>query len=208
MPLIVFEGIDGCGKSTQCDLLLRRLAAAGVRHRHFRDPGGTRLGEQQRRLLLDPANRVSPLAELFGYLQSRSQLVDECLAPALAADELVVLDRFYHSTVVYQAFGLGLDRARVESAVELGTAGVRPDLVIYLRLDPVVATRRRGDRDGDDRIEGRGAAYLRRVHDGYETLAAEGRITTVDADRPTAVIAAEVWDLVAPFVPVTPATDP
>ena len=113
MPLIVFEGIDGCGKTTQVERLKQRLTTDGISFRHLREPGGTELGERQRALLLDPATKACPTAELFGYLQARAQLCHEVIAPALANDELVILDRFYHSTLAYQAYGLGLDQAQV-----------------------------------------------------------------------------------------------
>jgi len=200
MPLIVFEGIDGSGKSTQARRLLARLGREGIAHATCRDPGGTRIGEAVRELLLDPENRIAPSAELFGYLLARAQLVDEVLRPHLEAGEVVVLDRFYHSTIVYQAFGLGLPRELVESAIELGVDGVHPDLTCYCRCPPEVAARRRSGR-GEDRIEGRGLEYLRRVHDGYERLAEEGRLRVFDGTAEPDVLEADIWDAVRPLVP-------
>src|ERR1043165_8810424 len=126
MPLIVFEGIDGCGKTTQVEHLTARLKDGGIAFRHLREPGGTELGERQRALLLDPATKACPTAELFGYLQARSQLCHEVIAPTLAAGGLIILDRFYHSTLAYQAYGLGLDLAQVRAAIRLATGGGRP----------------------------------------------------------------------------------
>ncbi len=203
MPLMVLEGMDGCGKSTQFDLLVTRCRREGVRCSAYRDPGGTRLGERQRELLLDPANRVCPVAELFGYLQSRAQLVDECLRPALAIGELVVLDRFYHSTIIYQGLGLGLDLEQVRSASELCVGEVHPDLVCYYRVDPHVAHERRLiGREGDDRIEGRGLAYLERVHAGYERLAAEGCFRVLDGEKPIDALHEDTWGLAAEILKI------
>ncbi len=200
MPLIVFEGIDGCGKTTQVQRLTTRLTADGVAFRHLREPGGTELGERQRALLLDPATMACPTAELFGYLQARAQLCHEVIAPALAARELVILDRFYHSTLAYQAYGLGLDLTQVRAAIQLATAGVRPDLVLWLSVDPAEAQRRRAAARGQDRIEARGLAYQQKVHDGYRALVASDGLVEIDAQQNIDAITTQVWDQVAPFV--------
>ena len=200
MPLIVFEGIDGCGKTTQVQRLTQRLTADGVAFRHLREPGGTELGERQRALLLDPATRACPTAELFGYLQARAQLCHEVIAPALAANDLVILDRFYHSTLAYQAYGLGLDLAQVRAAIHLATAGLRPDLVLWLSVDPVEAGRRRAAARGQDRIEARGLAYQQKVHDGYRALVASDGLVEIDAQQSADAITTQVWERVAPYV--------
>ena len=200
MPLIVLEGIDGCGKTTQVERLVARLQALGRPFRSLREPGGTALGEQLRQVLLDPATRAAPVAELFGYLMARAQLCHEVIAPALAAGELVLLDRFYHSTLAYQAYGLGLDVAAVRAAIRLATGGIVPDLVLWLALDPTEAGRRRAAARGLDRIEARGLEYLRRVHGGYQALVASDGIVAIDATATPEAIAERMWALVAPFV--------
>ena len=199
MPLVVFEGIDGCGKTTQVERLTIRLTQAGIRFRALREPGGTVLGERQRALLLDPATRACPAAELFGYLQARAQLCDEVIAPALAAGELVVLDRFFHSTLAYQAYGLGLDLAEVRAAIRLATGGLTPDLVLWLALDPAEASRRRAAARGLDRIEARGLEYLSRVHAGYRALVASDGLVELDATNTPDALAARIWSLVSPL---------
>jgi len=201
MPLIVFEGIDGCGKTTQVQRLTSRLTADGVAFRHLREPGGTELGERQRALLLDPATKACPTAELFGYLQARAQLCHEVIAPALAAKELVILDRFYHSTLAYQAYGLGLDQTQVRAAIHLATGGMRPDLVLWFSVDPAEAQRRRAAARGQDRIEARGLAYQQKVHDGYRALVASDGLVEIDAHQSPEVITARVWDQVVRYVP-------
>ena len=200
MPLIVFEGIDGCGKTTQVERLKQRLTTDGISFRHLREPGGTELGERQRALLLDPATKACPTAELFGYLQARAQLCHEIIAPALANHELVILDRFYHSTLAYQAYGLGLDQAQVRAAILLATGGIRPDLVLWLAVDPAEAQRRRATARGQDRIEARGLAYQQKVHDGYRALVTSDGLIEIDARQTPDVMTAQVWDKIARFV--------
>jgi dTMP kinase len=200
MPLIVFEGIDGCGKTTQVERLKTRLSAQGRAFRHLREPGGTELGERQRALLLDPATKACPTAELFGYLQARAQLCHEVIAPALAAHDLIILDRFYHSTLAYQAYGLGLDLAQVRAAIRLATGGLRPDLVLWLSVDPAEAGRRRALARGQDRIEARGLAYQQKVHDGYRAMVASDGLIEIDAQQTADAIAGQVWEQVRPYI--------
>jgi dTMP kinase len=201
MPLIVFEGIDGCGKTTQVERLKAHLTAERIVFTHLREPGGTELGERQRALLLDPATKACPTAELFGYLQARAQLCHEVIAPTLAAGGLIILDRFYHSTLAYQAYGLGLDLSQVRAAIRLATGGLRPDLVLWLSVDPAEAQRRRAAARGQDRIEARGLAYQQKVHDGYRALVASDGLVEIDAHRDPAAIATQVWQQVEPYLP-------
>jgi dTMP kinase len=201
MPLIVFEGIDGSGKSTQVELLAHRLARESIGFRRLREPGGTVLGEKMRAILLDPATHACPTAELFGYLQARAQLCHEILQPALAARDVVLLDRFYHSTIAYQAYGLGLDITAVRAAISLAVGSIKPDLVFWLDCDPAEAIRRRSAaRGSNDRIEGRGIDYMRRVHDGFAALARAGEMVRLDARLPSEQLADEVWSQVTAIV--------
>jgi dTMP kinase len=196
VPLVVLEGIDGCGKSTQAELLVARLAARGLTCRKLREPGGTQLGEAVRRLLLDPATEACPAAELFGYLLARAQLCSEILAPALARGEVVVLDRFWHSTVAYQGAGLGLPLDLVRAANRLAVGHLPVAAALWLDLDPAAAEARRSG--AADRIEARGLEYLRRVREGYRTLCAEGELVRIDAAQESVAVAAAIWAAVAP----------
>jgi len=191
--LIVLEGIDGCGKTTQSRRLVDHLRAEGLTVTPLREPGGTRLGESVRALLLDPATEAEPTAELFGYLTARAQLCAAVIAPALARGETVVLDRFYHSTLAYQGYGLGLDLDLVRAAIRLAIGGVRIDHAVWIDLDPVVAAQRRARvRAMDDRIEARGLAYLQKVHAGFASLAAAGELQRIDGHRSEDEIAADI----------------
>ncbi len=170
-----------------------------------REPGGTALGEQVRAILLDPATRSVPVAELFGYLMARAQLCQEVIAPRPGqAAKLVLLDRFYHSTLAYQAYGLGLDPGQVRAAITLATGGLRPDLVLWLRLDPALAQARRQKERGADRIEARGLPYLERVHAGYARMAADGELAAIDAAQAPEAVAAAVWAAVSARVATLP----
>ena len=193
MPLIVLEGIDGCGKSTQVERIAARLAERGTRHLRLREPGGTVLGEQVRALLLDPRTQACPTAELFGYLTARAQLCHAVIRPALERGDVVLLDRFWYSTIAYQATGLGLDHGRVRAAIELALDGVMADLAVWLCVDPLEAQRRRATARGEDRIEARGIAYQQRVHAGYQALADAGDLQVIDATRSPDDIFADLW---------------
>jgi len=112
----------------------------------------------------------------------------------------VILDRFYHSTLAYQAYGLGLDLAQVRAAIRLATGGVRPDLVLWLSVDPAEAQRRRAAARGQDRIEARGLAYQQKVHDGYRALVASDGLVEIDAQQSPDVVTTRVWEHVEPYV--------
>lgn len=194
MPLLVLEGIDGCGKSTQVERVAAELTRLGRPPLRLREPGGTALGERLRALLLDRSTTACPVAELFTYLAARAQLCHEVIAPALARGEIVLLDRFWYSTMAYQAHGLGLDPAAVRAAIDLAVGDVRPAVALWLRVDPVEAQRRRAAARGEaDRIEARGLAYQQRVHDGYAALATSGDLTPIDASQPADAVFAAIW---------------
>ncbi|MBI2899304.1 MAG: dTMP kinase [Planctomycetes bacterium] len=192
--LLVLEGIDGAGKTTQADILETRLRREGVRVLRAREPGGTRIGERVRALLLD-ARRVEMDArtELFLYMASRAQLVSEVLAPALARGRVVLLDRYYYSTAAYQgaAGGVGIDEAL---ALAERIAGFpRADRVILLDLDPRTGMARVNR--PMDRMEKKGIAYLARVRAGFLRIARREprRFAVVPADRPPETVAGDVY---------------
>lgn len=181
---VTFEGIDGCGKSTQLALLMCALAELGVDAEAHRDPGGTAISEKIRSILLDPANAaLCAQAELLLYEASRAQLVCEAIEPALARGAVVVCDRFYDSTFAYQSGARGIDEATVRAANTLGSCGYTPDLTLVFDLDPERALRR-ATRGGADRLEAEGACFQRRVREGYRRMVAlePGRVRMVDAD--------------------------
>jgi dTMP kinase len=181
---ITFEGSECCGKSTQSKLLYRHLIKMGYSVVFLREPGGTKISEQIRRMLLDPANKIMvPGTELLLYMASRSQTVQEVIKPAIAKGSIVLCDRFLDSTIVYQGYGLGIDVSFIRSLGAFATDGISPDLTILLDLPLKKALDGIGSKK--DRIEQRDFAYHRRVKNGYLALARRepGRIKIVKVEH-------------------------
>jgi dTMP kinase len=171
--LVVLEGIDGVGKTTQVTLLAAWLDAAGVPHRLVREPGGTPVGEAIREVVLARTDLdVSPASELLLILAARAAVVRDVIRPALAQGRLVVADRFALSTLAYQVRGRGLDEEGVRRAIALATEGLAPDLtvVLDLPLDESIERASRG-RGRPDRIEREGQGFRRTVREAYLALA-------------------------------------
>jgi dTMP kinase len=166
--LIVLEGGDGVGKTTQLPLVADALRARGFAVRTIREPGETQVGTAIRALLLDPASHISPATEALLFLSARAQVVSEVVRPALDAGEWVVADRFFVSTYAYQIAGHGLDDALVRAANRLATQGIVPDLTLLLTLSPDAAATRRNGRGQADRLERYGSAFDLRVAAAYE----------------------------------------
>jgi dTMP kinase len=187
--LIAFEGIDGCGKSTQAHLLAARIGALLT----F-EPGATGLGVSLRRLLLDRDQApVSERSEALLMAADRAQHVAEAVRPALDSGTWVVTDRFSASTLAYQGSGRGLDRAELDTLINWATGGLEPDLNVLLDVPVEVALSRR--KTGADRLETEGAEFQQRVADGYRRLAAEApsQWLVVDGARIEAEVFADVW---------------
>lgn len=181
---ITVEGIDGCGKSTQARLIAAALEAAGHDVLRLREPGGVKISEQIRAILLDPANaEMGDVCELLLYEAARAQLVHQVIRPALAAGKTVVCDRFYDSTTAYQAFADGLDRNMVSQANELAVDGCRPDLTLVFDLPVEDALRRRSGRETEDRLELKGLEFQERVAAGFRAVAVDepDRVKLIDA---------------------------
>lgn len=188
---ITVEGIDGCGKSTQARLIAAALEAAGRDVLRLREPGGVKISEQIREILLDPANaEMGDVCELLLYEAARAQLVHQVIRPALAAGKTVVCDRFYDSTTAYQAFADGLDRNMVSQANELAVDGCRPDLTLVFDLPVEDALRRRSGREAEDRLELKGLEFQERVAAGFRAVAADepDRVKLIDAGESIAEV--------------------
>ena len=200
---VVLEGIDGCGKTTQLEALRRWLPSSGLLGSGAevvvtREPGGTALGAALRQLLLHPPGEAAPepMAELLLYAADRSQHVEQCIRPALAAGHWVLSDRFSGSTAAYQGYGRGLDLASIAQLEQLATGGLAPDLTLWLELPLAESLRRRGERRAD-RIEASGEAFLQRVIDGFSALAAGRSWQRVDATAAPEQVAAACRGLLA-----------
>ena len=189
--LIVFEGGDGSGKSTQASLLAAELGALATR-----EPGGTVLGEQVRALLLDPDSVIADRAEALLMAAARSQHVADVIEPALASGRHVVCDRFIASSVAYQGYGRGLDPDEVARISKWATAGLQADLTILLEVAPAVAEARVGS--SRDRLESAGEAFHRSVLEGFRAQAAADpdRWIVIDGDLPVAAVAKQILDAV------------
>jgi len=167
---ITFEGSEGSGKSTQSRALYSYLKSRGNKVIYLREPGGTKVSEKIRKILLDGSNhRMTASCEMLLYMASRAQVVEEVIKPALVSGSHVICDRFLDSTVAYQGFGLGMNIALIRYLGDFVSAGVKPDLTIFLDLPVEKGLRHR--RRSYDRIESRPLAYHRRVRNGYLTMA-------------------------------------
>jgi dTMP kinase len=196
--LIAFEGTEGTGKSTHVQLLAAALRAEGRRVRETREPGGTPLGAEIRRLVMHVETDVpTSLAELLLYLADRAQHLDTVIRPALAAGEIVLSDRFSASTIAYQGYGRGLDLDTVKRLDALVRADVVPDVTVLLDAPVEIGL---GRARGDDRFHRAELAFHERVRQGFLRLAEENpeRTRVLDATRDCEAIAADVLAFVRP----------
>ena len=174
--LITFEGIDGCGKSTQLRLLERYLTERGVAVVSTREPGGTELGRKIRSALLDGAKgSVEPLAELLLYAADRAQHVRQVVMPALEAGKAVLSDRFYDATTVYQGYARGFDLKLVSDLNQLAACGIKPDLTLVFDIEVEVGLGRTHQRGDDarapDRLDSEPLEFHKRVRQAYLEIA-------------------------------------
>jgi dTMP kinase len=168
MAFLTFEGMEGCGKSTQA----QRLCAGLSRETLLTcEPGGTPLGEAIRELLLEPSRgRMSPVSEALLYLADRAQHVAEVIRPALEAGRTVISDRYVDSTLAYQGYGRGLPMDLLRAVAELATGGLTPDLTVFLDVPVVLGLERVGKRGRHDRLESERLEFHERVRRGYLEL--------------------------------------
>ncbi len=188
---ITFEGIEGCGKTTQVKRAAQYLQDSGRICVVTREPGGTKIGRKIRGILLDPENlMLDPVAELMLYTADRAQHVKEVIAPALAEGKTVLCDRFFDATVAYQGHGRGLDISLIRTLHKIANGGITPDLTLLLDLSPHTGLDRAWQRIGRDagvggesRFEEETLGFHERVRHGYLALAKgdPGRIRIVDA---------------------------
>ncbi len=204
---ITFEGTEGSGKTTQMERLIAHLEQASYGVTRTVEPGGTEIGRQIRRILLDSKNSgLAPTAELLLYFASRAQNVAEVIRPALAQGRAVVCDRFTDSTLVYQGAGRGLGGESIAALHTIACGALQPDLTIYLDIDLETGLGRAFERnraaDGPDetRMDNEALEFHRRVREAYLSLAARerARFRVIDAGGNVAAVAESVWKAVAP----------
>jgi len=201
---ITLEGIDGTGKSTQLRLLARYLKQSGFAVRITREPGGTKLGERIREILLDSATtRLAPLAELALMYAARAQHLQEVIRPALARGEIVLSDRYNDASFAYQGYGRKLGVKTVRAFDRIVCARTQPDLTILLDLPPRLSLRRAQVRQSErksnqERFEMQGMEFHKRVRRGYLAIARKDtrRVKLVPAGVPVAEVHAKIRTLV------------
>ena len=201
---ITFEGMDGCGKTTQIHRLVKRLRLSGRTVLETAEPGGTEIGLEIRRILLDAKNHeLAPTAELLLYFACRAQNVDQWILPALSRGEIVISDRFTDSTLAYQGCGRGLGTETVLALDRIACHGLKPDLTLLIDIDLETSLARAEERNvrGNltDRMEQQAAVFYEKVRDAYRELAVSEpeRIRTIDGRASVDVVHGEIWKAVS-----------
>ena len=180
---ITLEGIDGAGKSSHVEWLVRLLEERGIGVRATREPGGTALGERLRELLLDRGQRLAPETETLLMFAARREHVETVIEPALAAGAWVLCDRFTDATYAYQAGGSGVAWAKIATLEQWVHPGLEPDLTLLFDVDPEIGRQRARQGKTADRFEREEHAYFQRVREAYlrRARAAPGRARVIDA---------------------------
>ena len=215
-PFITLEGPEGSGKSTQARILIARLRAMGRDVLDSAEPGGTPIGMQIRRVLLDASNGdLCPTAELLLMFAARAQNVDQWILPALAAGRIVISDRFTDSTLVYQGAARGLGAEVVYDIDRIACRGLVPDLTLVIDIDTetgLARAHKRNERTNDveTRLDRESLAFHRKVRAAYRQLAEDEprRVRWIDGGRTEAEVAADVWTAVEPLISDAPISAP
>ena len=188
---VSFEGIEGCGKTTQIALLSEYLKKHAMAHTITREPGGTAVGEGIRKILLTSETiHLTAASELLLFYASRSQNIQEKIKPALDRNEMVICDRYYHASMAYQGYGRGIPLDFIHKITNLVCDRYRPDMTFLLDIEPEVGLQRARARnharpENEGRFEGEDLDFYNKVRDGYLELASEDeRIQLIYADRP------------------------
>ena len=203
---ITMEGMDGCGKSTQLDMLARVLEGRSIHARLTREPGGTPIGEEVRRLLISEVSvGIAATTELFLIVGARAEHVATLIRPAIAAGKIVISDRYTDSTVAFQGYGRGLDLQMIDRVNEMATGGLRPDLTLLFDLEPEIARARLSGRPIGGwlgAVDDEGKDFYTRVRDGYLQLARSepDRFRLIDASGSPEAMHAQVLKVVLPFL--------
>lgn len=197
---ITFEGPDGSGKSTQLRQLASVLRERGLDVVTTREPGGTEIGDQIRAVIMNMKNKdMDPRTELLLFNASRAQLVEELIRPSLAAGKIILCDRYADSTMAYQGYGHGLDKAELRQLLNFATGGLKPDLTLLFDISAAAGLKRRqANHDEWNRMDDYALRFHERVRAGFLELAAADpeRWAVIDADRDPAEIHREVLTMI------------
>jgi dTMP kinase len=197
MTFITLEGIEGSGKSTQAERLVKALGPSTLL---TQEPGGTEIGRAIRTLLLDVRQKgMAPETEVLLFFADRAQHVAEVVRPALAEGRVVVSDRYVDSSIAYQGYGRGIDLDLIRVVARAATGGLVPDLTAYIDVSVPVGLARVGKRGHHDRLEGEAAVFHERVRAGYHTLAAadHDRWVVVDGEADADAVEQRVMEAIA-----------
>jgi dTMP kinase len=193
---ITFEGIDKSGKTTQSQILINKLKETGFDVLFIREPGGTKISEKIRDLLLDIDNsEMFPTTEYLLYSASRTQLVNEVIIPSLRANKVVVCDRYYDSSAAYQGYGRGID-LQIINTINKFAAPLRPDLTFFIDIDIEESNKRTAKMEEEkDRLESSGDTFFNKVRKGYLSVAISepDRFIVLDGKEPKDIISGLIW---------------
>lgn len=196
---ITLEGPEGSGKSSQLPALAEFLRAQGHNVICTREPGGTKIGDQIREVLVRMDNvELHPRTEILLFLSARAQLVEELVLPSLADGKIVICDRYGDSTLAYQGYGHGLDLEKLRMMLEFATNGLKPDLTILLDVDVMVGLKRKKAKDEWNRLDAYEISFHERVREGYHRLAEQDkkRWRIVDASQSPETVQEQIRQLV------------
>ncbi|MBI3894576.1 MAG: dTMP kinase [Acidobacteria bacterium] len=209
--LITFEGLDGCGKSTQLAREAKRLSQRGIPVTATHEPGGTKVGQHIREIVLHAASgAMTSFTELALMFAARAQHVEEVIVPALQSSRTVLCDRFTDSSVAYQGYGRGISLEVIQALEKSLCRGIRPDLTIFLDIDPEIGAQRtdarnRAASEKESRFEQEGLEFFERVRQGYRRIAEQEqkRVRIVDGRGSVAEVHAHISSLVDQFLEVS-----
>lgn len=196
---ITFEGPEGSGKSSQLPALASFLKERGCDVVCTREPGGTKIGDQIRQVLVCMENvELHPRTEILLFQAARAQLVEELILPSLKQGKVVLCDRYGDSTLAYQGYGHGLDQEKLKMMLEFATDGLKPDLTILLDVDVMTGLKRKKAKDEWNRLDAYEISFHERVREGYHHLAAEDkkRWRVVDASQSMEKVQEEIRQIV------------
>jgi len=196
---ISLEGPEGSGKSSQLPYLAEYIESLGFSVVKTREPGGTKIGDQIREVLVRMDNEeLHPRTEILLFLAARAQLVEEVIKPSLAEGKVILCDRFGDSTLAYQGYGHGLDLDKLRAMLQFATNGLKPDLTILLDVDILTGLKRKKAKEEWNRLDAYESSFHERVRKGYQTLAQEEpeRWRIVDASQPADLVQSQLRSLV------------